>query len=149
MYLVFVFLTSNRNLSHFYITNGAAGALIPAERGLTLGKMSREKGKRYEREVAAALRDYGYDCRRTSQYCGNTGDASDVVGLPGIHIECKHCEQFKIYDWIAQAINDSAKSGNKPTVFFRRNNSETLVCMRLTDWIDLYREWEAGIEKKH
>jgi Holliday junction resolvase len=106
--------------------------------------MSREKGKRYEREIASKLKDYGYDCRRTSQYCGNTGDASDVIGLPGIHIECKHCEQFRIYDWMAQAVHDSAKSGNKPTVFFRKNNAETLVCMRLDDWIDLYREWDAG-----
>lgn len=109
-----------------------------------MGKMSRDKGRRYELELASQLRDYGYDCRRTAQYCGNTGDASDVVGLPGIHIEAKRCEQFRIYDWMAQAIHDSGKSGNKPTVFFRKNNAETLVCMRLTDWIELFREWDAG-----
>ena len=109
-----------------------------------MGKMSRDKGKRYEREIASKLRDYGYDARRTAQYCGKTGDASDVVGLPGIHIECKHCEQFRIYDWMAQAINDSGKSGNKPAVFFRKNNAETLVCMRLDDWMELFREWDAG-----
>ncbi len=114
-----------------------------------MGRMSKEKGKRYEREIASQLREYGYDTRRTAQYCGNTGDASDVVGLPGIHIECKHTEKIAIYDFMAQAINDSAKSGNKPAVFFRRNNAETLVCMRLTDWIDIYREWEAGIGKKY
>ena len=109
-----------------------------------MGKMSREKGKRYEREVAAALSDYGYNCRRTSQYCGNTGDASDVMGLPGVHIECKHCEQFRIYDWMTQAIHDSAKKGDMPAVFFRKNNCETLVCMRLDDWMTLYKEWDVN-----
>jgi len=106
--------------------------------------MSRDKGKRYERELASFFREYGYDAHRTSQYCGNTGDASDVVGLPGIHIEAKHQQKIQIYDWMSQAIHDSAKIGNKPTVFFRKNNHETLVCMRLDDWMDLYREWEAG-----
>ena len=54
---------------------------------------SRRKGARFERELASALRAEGYDTRRTAQYCGNTGDASDVIGLPGIHIEAQHCEQ--------------------------------------------------------
>ena len=110
-----------------------------------MGKMSRDKGKAGEREWAGICRDHGYPlARRTSQYCGNTGDASDVVGLPGIHIEAKHQETIKIYDWMSQAIHDSAKSGNKPTVFFRKNNHETLVCMRATDWMELFIEWEAG-----
>lgn len=113
------------------------------------GKMSRNKGKRFERELAGTLRKYGYiDARRTAQYCGNTGDASDVVGLPGIHVECKHQEQFRIYDWINQAINDSAKSGDKPTVFFRKNREETLVCMRLNDWMELYEAWREKNEEK-
>lgn len=49
---------------------------------------SREKGKRGERELAGELRRHGYDARRGQQYCGANGDA-DVVGLPGLHIECK------------------------------------------------------------
>lgn len=50
---------------------------------------SNQKGKKGERELAAILKSYGYeDSRRGQQYCGSNGDA-DVVGLPGIHIECK------------------------------------------------------------
>lgn len=108
---------------------------------------SKDKGARYERELASKLRDYGYDARRTAQYCGNTGEAADIVGLPGIHIEAKHQERIQIYEWMGQALRDSLKSSDKPAVFFRKNNSETLVCMRLDDWIELYREWEAGSEK--
>ena len=114
-----------------------------------MGKInSKQKGARYEREIASKLRDYGYcDSKRTAQYCGNTGDASDVVGLKGIHIEAKHQERIQIYDWMAQAIHDSAKNdrGDIPAVFFRKNNAETLVCVRLDDFMKLYREYEPSI----
>ena len=105
---------------------------------------SKQKGSRYERELASQLREYGYETRRTAQYCGNTGEAADVIGLNGIHIEAKRCEKIQIYDWMEQAKRDSKGTDNKPTVFFRKNNHETLVCMRLADWIEIYREWEAG-----
>lgn len=90
------------------------------------------------------MSDYGYDCRRTAQYCGNTGDASDVVGLPHIHIEAKHQEQMRLYDWMAQAVRDAQGNGRIPVVFHRKNNCETLVTMRLGDWMSIYSEWEAS-----
>lgn len=102
---------------------------------------SKQKGARSERELAHKLNDYGYECRRTAQYCGNTGDASDVVGLPNIHIECKHQEKMRLYDWIAQAKHD-AKDDLLPTVFHRKNNAEWLVTMTLDDWIKLYKGGE-------
>lgn len=115
-----------------------------------MGKMSREKGKRYEREIASKLKEYGYGARRTAQYCGNTGDASDVVGLDGIHIEAKHQEKIMIYDWMAQAINDSSEEGkgNIPAVFFRKNYCETLVCMRFDDFMKLYKEYELYLNEQ-
>lgn len=108
---------------------------------------SKDKGARFERQLAGMFREYGYkDARRTAQYCGNTGDASDVVGLPYIHVEAKHQEKMYLYDWIAQAKRDAAAggSGKLPAVFHKKNNAEILVTMRLDDWMQLYREWEAG-----
>lgn len=106
---------------------------------------SKQKGARYERELSSLLRAEGYEARRTAQYAGNTGEAADVIGLPGIHIEAKRQEQIRIYEWMQQAVRDSQKSRNLPAVFFRKSNEETLVCMRFPDWIQLYKEWEAGL----
>ena len=106
---------------------------------------SKQKGARGERELARKLREYGYDCRRGQQYSGIEG--KDVVGLQGIHIECKRVERLNIYDAIAQATRD-AKADEKPAVFHRKNNCEWLVTMRLEDWIELYREWESGMYLK-
>lgn len=98
---------------------------------------SKDKGKRFEREIANYLKERGYDARRSAQYCGNTGDAADVVGLPGFHIECKHQEKMHLYDWMEQAIRDSAKSGDTPIVIHKQNRKDTLVTMRLDDFMNL------------
>lgn len=109
---------------------------------------SKAKGARFERQLASRLRDYGYNARRTAQYCGKSGDASDVVGLPGLHIEAKHQERMSLYEWMAQAKRDAEGTGRLPAVFHKKNNAEILVTMELEDFMNLYREWEAGFELK-
>ena len=113
-----------------------------------MGKInSKQKGARFERELATKLKEYGFgDARRTAQDCGNTGDASDVLGLKGIHIEAKHQETIRIYEWMSQAIHDSLANnkGEIPTVFFKKNRAETLVCMRLDDFMTLYKKTDLG-----
>ena len=100
---------------------------------------SRAKGKRFELTLARMLRADGYEARRGQQFSGANGDA-DVVGLPGIHIEAKHAEQFRIYDWMDQAKRD-ASDGELPAVFFKKNNSPVLVTMTYDDWITMYKEY--------
>lgn len=100
---------------------------------------SRNKGARFERDVAAMLREHGYgDSRRGQQYCGANGDA-DVVGLPGIHIEAKRQEKLCPYDWMEQSKRD-AKEGEIPIVIFKKNRQEVLVQMRFEDFMKLYKE---------
>ena len=99
---------------------------------------SRDKGKRGELELAKKLKEYGYDTRRGQQYCGANGDA-DVIGLPGIHIECKRVEKLNLYDAMSQAVSD-AKENEKPAVVHRKNNCEWLVTMRFDDFMRMYGE---------
>ena len=107
---------------------------------------SKQKGARFERSLASKLREYGYqDARRTAQYCGNTGDASDVVGLPGLHIEAKHQEKMCLYDWMAQAKRDSEGTGKLPAVFHKKNNAEILVTMTLENFMEVYREFASDL----
>ena len=71
-----------------------------------VGINGKQKGKRGELELAEILRGYGYDARRGQQYCGASGDA-DVIGLPGIHIECKRVEALNIEKAMEQARHDA------------------------------------------
>lgn len=102
------------------------------------GKASRDKGKRGERELASKLREYGFDCRRGQQFSGANGDA-DVVGLPGIHIECKRVEKLNIENAMAQARHD-ARAGELATVMHRKDHCSWLVTMDLESFMRIYRE---------
>ena len=137
--------TDEYNSSAVIASINAGDASAPA--GGDMGKKSRDKGKRGERELAGILRDYGYDARRGQQYSGLLGDA-DVIGLPGIHIECKRVERLNIYEAMFQAKRDAAREGADlgepimPAVFHRKDHQDWLVTMELDDWISLYREAE-------
>lgn len=103
---------------------------------------SRRKGAAGERELAAELRKHGYDVRRGQQYCGANGDA-DVVGLPGLHIECKRVERLDLYGAMEQSKAD-AREVDIPVVMHRRNGRQWLVTLGLDDFIKIYGAWEDG-----
>uniref|UniRef100_UPI003FF0BA5E putative PDDEXK endonuclease n=1 Tax=Eubacterium sp. TaxID=142586 RepID=UPI003FF0BA5E len=99
---------------------------------------SRQKGAAGERELAKALRSHGFETRRGQQYCGSNGDA-DVVGLPGVQIECKRVERLNLEDAMAQSRAD-ARPGEIPVVMHRKNNCKWLVTLSLDDFMTLYKE---------
>lgn len=109
---------------------------------------SRDKGKRGERMWRDVCQANGFDkVRRTVQYCGNTGDASDCIGLPNIHQEVKFVENLNIRKAYEQAMHDAKKSGNLPIVAWKKNNQPWLVTMSADDWFKIYRESEWSEEK--
>ena len=113
--------------------------------GIAMAKNSKRKGKVGELELARKLREYGYDARRTVQYNGKEEEGqADLLGLPGVHIECKRTESLRLYDAINQAKRDSENSGNIPVVFHRKNNCEWVAILPLDDFMKIYAEYEAG-----
>lgn len=99
------------------------------------GKTSREKGKRGERELAKALsRLLGVDARRGQQFSGSP-ESPDVVGVPGIHVECKRTEKFSLYDSLEQSIDDAGE--DIPVVMHRRNRKDWVIVARLEDLPEL------------
>lgn len=115
-------------------------------RGICLMSVnSKQKGARYEREVALLLRNHGYEARRSVQYSGRVEESADVVGLPYIHIECKHYANRAFdYDWLDQAKRDA--KDNIPVVIHRTDNHRNLVTMDFEDWMRIYTEFEASMD---
>jgi len=66
-----------------------------------MSKMSREKGKRGEREFCELLREHGFDARRGQQFAGGP-DSPDVVTDCPCHFEVKRTESFSP-SFLAQA----------------------------------------------
>ena len=95
---------------------------------------SKQKGKRGELALVHELNNLGFETRRTAQYNGKeTGSLADLVGIDGVHIECKWVESLNIHNAMAQAIRD-ANDEEVPVVFHKKNNKPWLVTMRLEDW---------------
>lgn len=94
---------------------------------------SREKGKRGERELASVLRGLGYTTRRGQQFSGANGDA-DVVGIEGLHIECKRVERGLNLEKALEQSRGDARDGELPCVMHRRNGERWKVTMYLEDW---------------
>lgn len=103
-----------------------------------MGKPSRDKGKRGEREVAKILRDHGYDSHRGVQYHGGP-DSPDVVGLPGIHIEVKRVERLDLRAAYGQSKDDAA-GGDIPIVVHRKSREPWMVTLSLEDFLEIMRE---------
>ena len=96
---------------------------------------SRQKGARYEREIAHFLNDNGFPSRRGQQFSGGS-ESPDVISpdFP-VHIEAKFTERLDLYGAMTQSIKDA---GDKPpSVIHRKKNSESLITMRLTDFIKI------------
>ena len=105
---------------------------------------SKAKGGRGERELAAVLRELGYDAHRGQQFAGGI-DSPDVKGLPGIHIECKRVENLNIHKAYEQATKD-ADGKAIPAVFHRRNRAPWMVTLSLGDFMEIYKAWENTLE---
>ncbi len=96
----------------------------------------KQKGKRGELEAVAFLKDHGYEARRGQQY-GGGGDTPDVLHtIPGVHLEVKRRERFRIYDSMEQAQSD-AQDGEMPAVMYRANRKPWLIVMDAEDWLKL------------
>lgn len=109
------------------------------------GRASREKGKRFEREVANFFKSYGVKtARRTAQCMGKTGQAGDVEGVPDCHIECKVVEKLNLEAAYAQSVRDAEAAGKNeiPVVVHKKSRKPAMITMALTDWINMYLAWQ-------
>ena len=103
-----------------------------------MGRSSQRKGANGERELANRFKEYGFEVRRGQVF----NHESDMVGLKGIHPEVKRVEKLNVWAAMEQAVTESLiRKDGVPTLFHRRNREDWLVTMRLSDWIELYKDW--------
>ena len=105
------------------------------------GKASREKGARGERLLRDYLRSFGACVRRGYVFCRE----SDLVGLQGIHIECKFVEKLNVRKAMDQAIAEAGKrKDGMPAVFWKVSRKPWLTIMRTEDFMVLYQMARRG-----
>ena len=97
-----------------------------------MSKMQRNKGASGERELFAILSDLlGVTVKRGLVATREGG--ADSLDVPGWAIECKRVEKPDINAWWNQAIDQAARTGRKPVLFWRASR----------------RPWSAFIDPHH
>lgn len=96
-----------------------------------MGRASREKGKRGEREARDMVRSLwrSSECSRAAQVSGKL--SADVVGgPPGLHIEVKRYAAIGATRWLEQATRDG--DGLLPVVLCREDHGEWMVLLPMS-----------------
>lgn len=98
-------------------------------------------------EICHLLQSYGIPAEPGQPV--SFGSTPDITGVPGVHAEIKRVERLNVPEAMAQAVRDSEKfRDGVPVLFHRRNRSEWLCTMRLSDWIPAYLAAETGENQK-
>jgi len=115
---------------------------------------AKRKGDGYEREIAKWLDDalfggegkiFRMPLSGGGSHIGGGGRA-DIIGTPDVWVEAKRTERCQPYAAMEQAERGikAAKSDEMPVVITRRNRiptQDSLVMMRMKDWIVLYQSF--------
>lgn len=97
-----------------------------------MGRFSRSKGARGEREAAAEIRRlFRTEARRGRQYHG-ADDAPDIAtAIEDVHFEVKRVESLRLNAALDQAISDAGE--NIPVVLHKQNRRPWIAIVRLDD----------------
>ena len=102
-----------------------------------MGRASRSKGARGEREVRDILRKYGVEARRDGRL-----DDDLVHGLDGYHLEVKRQETYTLDSWLKQAETDA--KGRTPVVAFRKAKQPWRAVIDLETLVRLIANHQGG-----
>jgi Holliday junction resolvase len=103
-----------------------------------MGRMSKQKGKRGEREAAKALSEVlQCSARRGVQFQGGPDSPDVVTDIPDTHIEVKRTERFQMWPALNQAKEDA--NGKTPLVLTRQNGKDWVLVMELSNLPNLLK----------
>lgn len=105
-----------------------------------MGRASREKGKRGEREcrdeLGALLGLPEGAARRGCQFQGGPGSPDVVLDGVPIHLEAKRTERLALWPAVEQAIGD-CPTGSVPVVWHKCNRRQSVVIVETARLYDL------------
>jgi hypothetical protein len=101
------------------------------------GRASKNKGNRAELEVQKIAQAHGFDGCRRNFGSGSRG-GGDLIGIPGVSIECKRVEKLNVHAAFEQASR-AAQPTETPVVAFRRSHGPWLAVLELSELMALLK----------
>lgn len=111
-----------------------------------MGKLSRDKGKRGELEVAELLRWFGFEARRGQQHHGGPGSPDVVHDIPNVHLEVKRTERLQLYEALEQATAEAG--GRVPVVLHRRNGKPWVAVLPADSFLNLASFLQGNMDEE-
>jgi Holliday junction resolvase len=100
-----------------------------------MGKAEREKGKRYERDIASRYREvFGESVRRGNQAIANV--EPDIVGAWLFSPECKHVRSISVWEAMHQAER-GARYGTYPVLHIKRHGGDEITVLVTDDFFEI------------
>lgn len=119
------------------------------------GRGARQKGFQFERDVAKAFTDAtGEEFKRgLGQTRGGGAEVPDVLPSDSvladlIHIECKRMKVCSIKGAMKQAVDDIGDDPKAPIVVTKDDRKDTLVTMKLQDFLPMFTAWLQAQERE-
>lgn len=109
--------------------------------GDSMGKFSRDKGARFEREIANRLKEvFGSRVTRSSGQCFS-GDTRADVDCPNLWVECKVGKRPNIKAALEQAeeARESSESTKTPIAICKWDRDEPIASMRVDTFIEFLK----------
>lgn len=112
------------------------------------GLMSRNKGKRAEREIVKLLQpivaeEYAAKGLEVPELERNLMQSHkggyDIVGLDWMAPEVKHHAELAVNSWWDQTVRQAVAKGREPVLFYRQNNAKWKVRMNVVAPVDSMR----------
>jgi hypothetical protein len=100
-----------------------------------MGKSQRSKGQGYETEVVNTLKAAGIEAKRNLT---QTREGGGDIDLGRYMLECKRRKSIAVYDWLDQCTK-ACTPAQTPVVVARGDRRESVVIMRLVEWIELMK----------
>ena len=97
-----------------------------------MGKLQRQRGAQFERDIVNDLLMAGYKTRRNLVQYQEAGEG-DII-LENFVIECKRRRKIAVYEFIKQA-EASCKAGQTPIVVMRADGEKSLALVRWEDML--------------
>jgi O-succinylbenzoate synthase len=97
---------------------------------------NKRRGDDFERKVAGVLWTYGFETHRMLR-TGGHDDHGDIVGIPGVFVECRNRARLELAQWIDATRADAQRLGQHPIVVFPRRGksiTQAYVLTTLDDW---------------
>jgi len=102
---------------------------------LLMGKLQRQRGANFEREIVADLAEtLGVKTRRNLTQYQVSGEGDLIVG--NYVIECKRRRKIAVYEFMEQA-EQACSDEQTPIVLMRADGEKTLAMMRWADFMKL------------